>query len=88
MNLKDKFNSYYKHKYVKSMKDMLYYKAKRKVMSPLIYLGGAIIVYMAIKFIYYKQLNKSNITVLEQKIDYLTKLAEENNKLLKQLVKK
>jgi hypothetical protein len=88
MNFRDKFESLKKLRHAKSIKDMLYYKAKRKVLTPFMYLGGAILVYMTIKFIYYKQLNKSNVQDIEQKINYLTQLSEENNKLLKQLSKR
>jgi hypothetical protein len=56
-------------------------KIKRKAMTPFIYLGGIIIGYYSIKYIYYRQLYNLSPTGLDNKIEKLIKALDENNRL-------
>ena len=85
MNLKEKVYGLLKKKNPNKLSEVIFGRIKKKIRSPFIYLIGFIITYYTFKFIYYKEINKSGIESLQMKIDYLTKLSEENNRILKSL---
>ena len=86
MNFKQKVYGLFKSKNTNRFKDIIFGSLKRKIRTPFIYLGGLLIAYYTFKFIYYKEINKSSINAMETKIDYLTKLSEDNNRMLKKLL--
>jgi hypothetical protein len=83
MNLKDKISNFVFNKSTPNQSYLGYFssKMKRKAMTPFYYLGGIILTYYFLKYLYHRQLYKLSSGGFEDKLDKLISVTEENNKL-------
>jgi hypothetical protein len=84
MNFKEKFDKYYNRYTNKSQSYFYTNRLKKSIRKPFVYLGGIVIAYYTLKYIYYRQLYRGSTVGFEDRLDYVTRLTEENNRLLKE----